>query len=231
MEIDDRLQEICNRAVEAGEHGYISVDGKWFPKPLLTKFKEVFLDVATLPCSENLKNIGIARIKRFAAGLDSECYLAKNGGNTPFNVCIRKTNLRDEPMPRSSVDFNLQAHYIFTNQHYRVEVLPLIFVPIPHPRKRIGGLPLSRFLSIFCEDTHDLSETRLGIADMGVLPDGTILNVDAGNCPMPRMWSSEDVQQHFRNDVHLLVGAPTPLTWRNDKGELKQKDFFPNPFS
>jgi len=228
MPISPKLKKICNEAIKASEYGYINQDSLWFPKRILPKFDSEFLPISSILFDKKLNEIGISKIKEFAHGLDSRCYLAKDKDDKPYNICVRLVDLRDEPMPRSSIDFNLKAHITFSNDQHRMEVLPLIFVPAGP--KKIGGMHLARFLDELSASTHDFSATRLGIADMGVLPDGTILNVDAGNCPMPALVSDQDVQKQFEIDCCAFKNLPDPLIWRTQEGMLKQNKFFPNPF-
>lgn len=229
MDINEKLKEICNKAAIAGKSGYIKHHQKWFPKKIFEQFNQKFFNSSALPFSQNLQSFDIQQTFKFAYGLDSKCFIAKDSQDEPLPICIRLTSIHDEQTPRSCIDFNLQAHHVFFNDEYRMEILPLIYVP-PSGPKRIGGMPLSRFLKGLCEENHDVLWSRLGTADMGVLPDGTIVNVDAGNCSMPVSTPNEIIHSKFKNDYSQWENLPTQLIWRTSSNQLKQESYFPKPF-
>lgn len=221
----DRLEKIALQAVKLAKSDYIQLNQEWFPRSLLPKFESDFVSAASLPFSKELCNLGVTEVKAFDRGMDSLCYLSKDGQKNAMNICLRLTEIKKEPQLRSPVDFNLQPHCTYTNAEYRIEILPLISM-----QKSIRGLPLSRLFSTLCEGVHELGDTRLGLADMGVLPDGTVLNVDAGSCSLPDQLNRNSVKESFLLNCQNYSQLPEQFKWRTPKNELKQDIFFAAPF-
>jgi hypothetical protein len=207
-------------------------------EPHLKKRFRTINDINIEELSKFVNENGFIGFKYLNNGSQACVLLARhtNGKTYAVRVSDFTNGFDSDEGDRAPLPFSLNIYSQFKND-YRLEIMPLVH----HIINPIWDAIIDDDIKYAFEDLFntlvegtcfEITDNTLGHKDIGLLPDGTIINLDGGSCYIKPDTSDAQIEIDRKIVIARItaLSLPEPLQWRTSDGRLKQDIWFPNPF-